>query len=242
MMPGLTPARQLPFVRQLGRDPHHHPGCVPEQVAVGGIMDIRLDDKAVAPARQPLAGVVVAKAVAVPHDQLVDVSQRVLVQQRDIPRYLVIGIRRRVELAVPEQLAQHQVRVGVFMKPVEIAAKSLLQHREHENRPQFHPRVVFRFESEWPSRIIPSGAEQTFPHSSSIVGSVLGLWMTAAAVRGKPFDGSLRTVPFASAHFRDLASCPVSDRFSSPRNTDFGASMAEKHRRIRAHRLLAAPK
>ena len=77
-------------------------------------MDIRLDDKAVAPARQPLADVVVAKAVAVPHHQLVDVSQRVLVQQRDIPNHLVIGIRHRFQLAVPEQLAQHHVRVGVF--------------------------------------------------------------------------------------------------------------------------------
>ena len=80
-------------------------------------MDIRLDDKAVAPARQPLADVVVAKAVAVPHHQLVDVSQRVLVQQRDIPNHLVIGIRHRFQLAVPEQLAQHHVRVGVFPKP-----------------------------------------------------------------------------------------------------------------------------
>ena len=105
-------------------------------------MDIRLDDKAVAPARQPLADVVVAKAVAVPHHQLVDVSQRVLVQQRDIPNHLVIGIRHRFQLAVPEQLAQHHVRVGVFPKPVEVAAKSLLQHREHENRPQFHPRTA----------------------------------------------------------------------------------------------------
>ena len=97
----------------------------------------------------------------------------------------------------------------------------------------FLPIVVFRFESECLSRINPSGAEQNFPHSSRIVGSVLGLWMTAAAVRRIPFDGNLRAVPFASAHLRDLASCRVSDRFSSPRNTDFGASMAEKHRRIR---------
>ena len=28
------------------------------------------------------------------------------------------------------------------MKPVEVAAKSLLQHREHKNRPQFHPRTA----------------------------------------------------------------------------------------------------
>ena len=70
-------------------------------------MDVRLDNKAVAPARQPLVGVMAAKAVAVPHHQLVDVSQHVLVQQRDIPHHLVIGIRHRVELAVPEQLAQH---------------------------------------------------------------------------------------------------------------------------------------
>ena len=45
MMPGLTPTREVPFVRQLGRGPYHHPGCVPEQVAVRGIMDIRLDNK-----------------------------------------------------------------------------------------------------------------------------------------------------------------------------------------------------
>ena len=141
-MPGLTPACQVPFVRQFGRDPYHHPGCVPEQVAVGGIVDIRLDDKAVAPARQPLASVVAAKVVTVPHHEFVDVTQHVLVQQRDIPHHLVIGIRHRVDLAVPEQLAQNHVRVGVFMKPVEVAAKALLQHREHENRPQFHPRTA----------------------------------------------------------------------------------------------------
>ena len=124
-------------------------------------MDIRLDDKAVAPARQPLADVVVAKAVAVPHHQLVDVSQRVLVQQRDIPNHLVIGIRHRFQLAVPEQLAQHHVRVGVFPKPVEVAAKSLLQHREHENRPQFHPgRPTFRSRS---SRTGPAEARKSPP-------------------------------------------------------------------------------
>ena len=90
-------------------------------------MDIRLDIKAVAPTRQPLADVVAAKAEAVPHHQFVDASQRVLVQQREVPHHLVIGIRHRVELAVPKQLAQHQVRVDVFMKPIEVAAKSPLQ-------------------------------------------------------------------------------------------------------------------
>ena len=74
MMPGLTPTWEVPFVRQLGRGPHHHPGCVPQRVAVRGIMDIRVDNKAVAPARQPLVGVMAAKAVAVPHHQFVDVA------------------------------------------------------------------------------------------------------------------------------------------------------------------------
>ena len=32
------------------------------------------------------------------------------------------------------------MRVGVFPKPVEVAAKSPLQHPKHENRPQGHPR------------------------------------------------------------------------------------------------------
>ena len=147
MMPGLTPTREVPFVRQLGRDPHHHPGCVPEQVAVRGIMDIRLDNKAVAPARQRLVGVMAAKAVAVPHHQFVYVSQRVLVEQRDIPHHLVIEIRHRVELAVPEQLAQHQVRVDVFMKPVEVqpgpcvsTASTRTVHSSIPGRPTFRSR------------------------------------------------------------------------------------------------------
>ena len=159
----LAPARQVPFVRQLGRDPYHHPGCVPEQVAVGGIVDIRLDDKAVAPARQPLASVVAAKVVTVPHHQFVDVSQRVLVQQRDIPHHLVIGIRHRVQIAVPEQLAKHHVRVGVFMKPVEVAAKALLQHREYENRPQFHPRTADRQIAVFPEPV-QQKLENRLPH------------------------------------------------------------------------------
>ena len=76
-----------------------------------------------------------------PSRQVPDRSQRVLVQQRNIPQHRVVGILHRVILAVPEQLAQHQVRVGVFPKPVKVAAKSPLQHPKHENRPQGHPRT-----------------------------------------------------------------------------------------------------
>ena len=73
--------------------------------------------------------------------QVPDPSQRILVQYLDIPQHRVVGILHRVILTVPEQLAQHQVRVGVFMEPVEVAAKSPLQHAKYENRPRGYPRT-----------------------------------------------------------------------------------------------------
>ena len=136
-----------------------------------GIFTAKLSHR---PASVPrLVGVMAAKAVAMTHHQFVDVSQHVFVQLRDNPHHLVIGIHHRFQLAVPEQLAQHQVRVGVFMKPIEVAAKSLLQHREHENRPQFHPRTADRqvavfpepvqqnLENRLPRRLIQKQALQT---------------------------------------------------------------------------------
>ena len=40
-----------------------------------------------------------------------------------------MGVLHRIELAVPEQLAQHHTRVGVLMKAVEVATRTPLVGR-----------------------------------------------------------------------------------------------------------------
>ena len=138
----LAPAANAELAAGLLRFAEQGSGRVPKQVHVGRPMDIGFHHKRIAARGKRFARLFLRRLVSGGHDQPINIAQKLRSRKSDVARDRPALVASFVEacIAVPHHLAHRRVLVGQFLKPIEVAAKALLENGKDENPPHVHAR------------------------------------------------------------------------------------------------------